>query len=92
MPTKFFEYLATGLPVIASNSLRAYRDIVQRYECGILVDPTDSGEIAAAMCRLFANPEEAQAMGERGRKAVAGTYEWASEGRKLVALYHEMTA
>jgi glycosyltransferase involved in cell wall biosynthesis len=92
MPTKFFEYMAAGLPVIASSWLREYREIVERYECGILVDSRDSAQIAAAMCRLFENPGEAQAMGERGRQAVLGRFEWASEARNLVALYREMTA
>ncbi|MBV8149667.1 MAG: glycosyltransferase family 4 protein [Candidatus Eremiobacteraeota bacterium] len=92
MPTKFFEYMAAGLPVIASSLLREYREIVERYECGILVDARDSQEIASAMCRLFENPAEARAMGERGRHAVFGRYEWASEARNLVAFYREMTA
>ena len=92
MPTKLFEYMAAGLPVIVSSTLRIYRDIVKEYRCGILVDPTDCADIAAAMCRVFSDSAEARAMGERGREAVGGRYEWASEARNLVALYREMIA
>lgn len=90
MPTKFFEYLGAGLPVITSKLLAAYRDILTEHQCGIFVDPRDSSEIAEAMLRLFSNPEEAQAMGERGRRAVLGRYEWESEARSLVGLYRKI--
>lgn len=92
MPTKFFEYMAAGLPVVASQTLEAYRDIVERHRCGILVDPTDVDQIARAMARLFSDPVEAAAMGARGREAVFGRYEWANEARNLLGLYKEMIA
>lgn len=90
MPQKFFEYLSAGLPVIASDCLQAYREIVDAYHCGILVDPRDVKAIARAMCWLLSNPQQAQAMGERGRTAVRGRYEWESEARNLVRLYAEI--
>lgn len=92
MPTKFFEYMAAGLPVIASRTLEAYRDIVTQHQCGILVDPTNVREIAAAMARLFDDPREAAEMGARGREAVFGRYEWANEARSLLGLYKELVA
>jgi len=92
MPTKFFEYMAAGLPVVASRTLEAYRGIVERHDCGVLVDPTNVEEIAAAMTRLFSDPLEAAAMGARGREAVFGRYEWANEARNLLGLYRELVA
>lgn len=92
MPTKFFEYMAAGLPVVASRTLEAYRDIVTSHKCGILVDPTNVADIAGAMARLFSDPSEAAAMGARGREAVFGRYEWANEARNLLGLYKEMIA
>lgn len=92
MPTKLFEYMAAGLPAIVSRTLAVCREVVERHDCGILVDPTDSADIAAAMRYLFEHPEEACEMGERGRQAVHGRYEWASEARSLVGLYRELIA
>jgi glycosyltransferase involved in cell wall biosynthesis len=92
MPTKLFEYMATGLPTVVSSTLSTCRDVVEEHRCGLLVDPTNSHEIAAAMRWLFLHPQEASAMGERGRHAVRGRYEWESEARNLVGLYQELTA
>ena len=89
LPTKLFEYMAAGLPVIVSKFL-ACRDIVERCGCGIAVDPRDPDEIAEAMAYLFAHPERAQAMGEAGRTTALSRYDWSSEARTLVGLYREI--
>lgn len=90
LPTKFFEYMIAGLPVIASNCLKICRELVGNHDCGIIVDPRDVAEIGDAMARLFADPDAARAMGERGRAAVRGRYEWRSEARNLIQLYAEI--
>jgi glycosyltransferase involved in cell wall biosynthesis len=89
MPTKLFEYLGAGLPVIISDTMRCSR-IVKDYECGIVVDPSDPGGIARAMAYLIDNPLVAQEMGERGRRLVTDRYQWNSEAHKLTKLYAEI--
>lgn len=88
-PVKMFEYMAAGLPVIASD-FPLWRQIVESVGCGILVDPEDPKAISAAMTWILENPDRAQAMGHRGRQAVEDTYSWEPEGKKLVALYEEL--
>lgn len=85
-PIKFLEMMAAGLPLIASDIPR-WRELVDRYDCGILVDPTDAGAIAAALQRLLADPDFAQAMGRRGREAVLRDHEWKVDEARLLALY-----
>jgi glycosyltransferase involved in cell wall biosynthesis len=89
LPTKLFEYMGVGLPVIGSKFL-ACCELLREHDCGLLVDPRDPAEIAAAMQFLLAHPERARAMGERGRQAVRGRYEWSSEARNLMGLYEEI--
>jgi len=86
LPTKLFEYMGAGLPVVASKFLRC-RELIERYDCGVAVDPRDPDEIAEAMRRLFASPAAAAAMGARGRQAVRARYQWEPEGKRLIALY-----
>lgn len=92
LPTKLFEYMGAGLPVIASKELIVTRDVIEKHECGVLVDPRDCDEIADAICYMFARPSEAQAMGDRGRQALEGRYEWDSEARSLVDLYRRIAS
>lgn len=89
MPTKLFEYLGAGLPVIISNTMQC-SEIVRQYDCGIVVDPFDIDAIARAMSELIDNPVAAQAKGERGRRLVTEQYQWNSEASKLTKLYAEI--
>jgi hypothetical protein len=88
LPVKMFEYMAAGLPVIASD-FPLWRQIVDGAGCGLLVDPLDPQAIAKAMDWIIDNPVEAEAMGRRGRSAVETTYNWSTEADKLIAYYHD---
>jgi glycosyltransferase involved in cell wall biosynthesis len=89
LPTKLFEYLGAGLPVIISDTLRC-SELVREYDCGIVVNPSDPAAVARAMVFLIDNPATAQAMGERGRRLVTERYQWKSEANKLTNLYAEI--
>jgi glycosyltransferase involved in cell wall biosynthesis len=89
MPTKLFEYMATGLPVIASN-FPHWKEILEDNHCGLVVDPLNPKEIARAIEYLLDHPEEASRMGENGRQAVKDKYNWEEEGKKLLDLYERL--
>lgn len=88
-PTKMFEYMALGLPVVVSD-FPLYRDVVERVGCGFCVDPADPERIAEALLYLSRNSGEAVAMGARGREAVIKEFNWSTEARKLVAFYRSV--
>ncbi|WLR52983.1 glycosyltransferase family 4 protein [Bacillus tianshenii] len=89
LPVKMFEYMAAGLPVIASN-FKILEEIVEHHQCGICVNPLSTKEIADAAEWIVNHPNEAQAMGENGRKAVLETFNWKQESSKLLALYEKL--
>ena len=86
LPVKMFEYMAAGIPVIASN-FPLWRDIVEGNQCGSCVDPLDSKAIGEAIQYLIDHPAEAQQMGKNGRQAVEQKYNWTIEEQKLLELY-----
>lgn len=86
LPTKMFEYMSAGIPVIASD-FPLWREIIAGNDCGLLVDPLDPAVIARAIDYLVTNPTEAQRMGANGRKAVNERYNWAIEEQKLFDFY-----
>lgn len=89
LPTKLFEYMSAGLPVIASN-FPLWKEIVEGNRCGLTVDPLNSEEIAQAIEYLLDHPELRQKMGENGRRAVQEKYNWEREAAKLLSLYEEL--
>ena len=90
-PIKLFEYMAAGLPVVASD-FPAWRAFVTDVGAGVMVDPLDAEAVAGAMTRLLEDPAEAWEMGRRGRAAVVDRFGWEREGEHLVALYRRLIA
>ncbi len=88
-PIKMFEFMAAGLPVIASD-FPLWKDIVEGNKCGISVDPRDSEAVRAACMTLIGNPKKAQELGRNGKKAVDEKYNWTNEEKKLLKLYAEL--
>ena len=85
-PNKMFEYMSAGIPVIASD-FPLWREIVQGNDCGLLVDPLNPAAIAHAIDYLVSHPEDAQRMGNNGRRAVEDRCNWDVEERKLLSIY-----
>lgn len=88
-PTKMFEYMALGLPVLVSN-FPLYKQIVDTFRCGLYVNPVNPHEVAKSIRWLIEHPKESQAMGERGRSAVLETFNWKNESSKLIAFYQSL--
>lgn len=89
LPVKMFEYMAAGIPVIASD-FSLWREIIVGNQCGLCVDPMDPAAIARAIDHLVQHPDEARQMGENGRRAVIEKYNWSVEEAKLLDLYRQI--
>jgi len=89
LPVKMFEYMAAGVPVIASD-FPLWKRIVEDNQCGLCVDPLDPQAIGNAIDYLVSHPEEAEEMGRNGQKAIKNNYNWDIEQSKLLDFYQTL--
>ena len=86
LPNKLFQYMAAGLPVVASDFPQV-REVVIGADAGLVVDTARPEAIGWALNRLLADPEMAARMGESGRRAVQQRYHWDTAADTLCEVY-----
>lgn len=89
LPIKMFEYMAAGIPVIASD-FPLWKEIIDNVHCGICVDPDDTDAIRSAIEYILSEVTSAKKMGANGRKAICDFYSWNIEGKKLTDIYKKI--
>lgn len=93
-PVKLFEYLAAGLPFIASD-FPAWKAMISdegMEACGVFVDPLDEKAIAGAMNYVLQHFREAEAMGAAGRALIEREFNWEKETKTLLDAYERLAA
>lgn len=83
---KLFEYMAAGLPIICTD-FDLWKEIIDKYECGLYVKPNCSEQIVTAINFLLNNKEKAYEMGQNGMKAVIREYNWGTQEKIYVNLF-----
>lgn len=73
---KIFEYMLSGLPVICTDYKLWKEMIIDKYKCGICVEPGNVEQIKEAMQWIIDHSEEAIEMGRRGRNAILSEFNW----------------
>ena len=85
LPRSVMESLSLGVPVIGAMT-RGTRDLLSDGS-GLLHAVGDVQGLAAALCRMLDNPQEAQSMGQCGRKTMA-----AYDIRRIIELHESLYA
>lgn len=83
-PNKFFDYIASGLPVI-NNYPGWLADMINQNKCGIAVRPDDPVAFADAMIELANSPELRQEYGRNGRALAEHVFSRDLLGEQFVA-------
>jgi glycosyltransferase involved in cell wall biosynthesis len=89
IPTKLFEYMAYGVPIVAGD-LRSIQPFVREGETGHRVPADDPAAHAEAILDVLRHPETAREMGRRGQELVQTRYNWDEMEKRLLALYEEL--
>lgn len=90
LPHKLFDYMAAGLPVLVSKYARYVSEIVTEAQCGIIVDSEDPAAVAREIRALAADSARARELGENGRKALQGKFNWDAEFSKISEGYERL--
>jgi glycosyltransferase involved in cell wall biosynthesis len=89
-PLKVFEYMSSGLPVVAPAIERMQALVGQRRE-GILYDPDAPAALADALAELTSAPLRAR-LGAAARERAVRDYSWTAHCRALDAAFQEARA
>jgi glycosyltransferase involved in cell wall biosynthesis len=90
LPRSIMESLAVGTPVIGTAA-KGVAELLEP-DCGIVVPKGDVGALSRAMDWILDHPQEAEAMGERGRGRMRGPYELQALIAEHERLYAELLA
>ena len=88
-PVKLFEYMAAGLPVIATD-VPLWREVLETHGCGVCVPHGSPERLGRAIGALLDDDERARGMGERGRAAAVEHYSWETQAAVLLELYADL--
>jgi glycosyltransferase involved in cell wall biosynthesis len=83
------EAMNFGVPVVAS-AVGGIIDIVIDGETGLLVPSADSGQLAAALQRLWSDPEFASRLGAEGQRFVADKFSWPAIVAQWLTVYRRV--
>ena len=90
-PTKLYEAMAHGIPVIATK-IGDVEEIIASAGCGFLVDGSDRQSIRELLDILIVNSQLRREMGRRGYQAALKYYNWEIMEKRLLAAYGQIMA
>lgn len=85
-PLKLFEYMAAGLPIVASN-LEVLREVLEDDKNCILSKPDDIEEWVRALHRLSDDPTLRGRLGSNARQEFLAKYTWERRAMKVLGVF-----
>jgi glycosyltransferase involved in cell wall biosynthesis len=86
-PSKIFEYMALGLPVICSD-FPLYKSVVEKNGSGFCIPSGNHHALAEKIKELRNNDNLWKSMSGNARQAVQTSYNWKSESKELLRAYN----
>jgi glycosyltransferase involved in cell wall biosynthesis len=89
LPNKIFEYLACGLPFVASNMCNI-RHLFWKNPAALIFQDEDAEGIASLIQSAFPDRERLNELKQRARETFLNRFTWESEESKLLDVYKTM--
>lgn len=91
MHAKFFDYMASGLPMVAGDLPNAHA-LIQSAKCGVLVEPENAEAFVDAATALLRDPVQREVFRQNGFRAFGEEYSWRAERDRLLAYVRDLGA
>lgn len=85
-PNKIFEAMMLAKPVVVARDTNMDR-IVERWDCGVVVEYGSETDLARALRRLEEDPDLRERLGRNGRRAYEQEYAWEKMVTRLEGVY-----
>jgi glycosyltransferase involved in cell wall biosynthesis len=82
-PTKLFEYMAMGRPIVAS-ALGQIQEVLQHGSSAWLVEPGHAAALAEGLAHVLEQPDFGRSLGERARQEVLEKHTWRHHTQRIV--------
>lgn len=82
-PLKVFEYMAAGLPVIASD-IGQIKTIIQHGQQGLLITPGSVSALSTALQQLVDHPQQALALAYQAQQYIFAHYTWDAVAQRIL--------
>lgn len=89
IPTKQFEYMICGVPVLGAN-LPPITSYVLFSGCGKIYDSTSARALASGVLDIISDEAAWQKMSDAGRKAVLTNWNWEKMEERLLSVYEKL--
>lgn len=89
-PNKLFEYMAAGIPVLASDCISIKR-VIDETDSGVTYVYDSPENLAVKLGELYLDRENLRLMGANGRKAVREHYNWENSANSLIQMYRSLS-
>ncbi len=90
-PLKIVEYMAAGLPVVASR-IGQINELVQDGVTGLLCSPGDEIALARALEQLWRSPDRRYQLGQAARRHILAHHTWDAVAQQILAIAHTGTS
>jgi len=88
-PTKLFEYMGMGKPIIATN-VGQQAEVIQNGINGILVNEKSPEEIAEAAILLSKEMELSEILSNNSRKDAIEKWDWVNNAKRIIQVYEKV--
>ena len=86
---KLFQCMSFGKPIIVSNST-AQKNLVEKYECGLVFKDRDANEFAEKVLSLYQDKKYYDKLSRNAETAVRESLNWDILSNELIELYKEI--